>query len=1258
MTDIVNLKMAIESAEATANVREFERSFKDAMKGLEQSDKEIRAFRTLAADVRQGKVEIDALDAEMQKLVKTFNESRQVAADRDFLGIKPHAAVREEIERTRAAYERLKASGKLSMEEQAQAALKTEERIQQLDRSTNGWAESLVNARVALAQAGAAGAGLAVLVGQAIDFESAMGNVAKVVDASDEQLAGLAERIKDLSTELPISAEGLAQIAAAGGQLGVPIEKLDQFILLAAKMATAFDISAEQAGEAVAKLTNVFGLGLNQVEALGDAINVLGNTTAAREKDIVEVLTRIGGSSKQFGLAAEQAAALGAAMLSLGKSPEVAATGINALLTKLQTGEVQSAAFKNTLKALGTSAEQLAADIRNNPQKALDTFLGTLESINPAERSKVLAQLFGTEYQDDVAALVGSLAQYREALAKVGDGAGIAGAMTDEFKKRLQSSAAQLDLLKNSANTAAINIGTVFLPTLNAIASALATGSSALAAFAEQFPAITFVATSLVVVTAAAGALRLALASLGVVGAKSFGGLRGEIALLQTSVTGVTAKVGLLGAALRGVGVAAVAFDIGTWVGEWALQFEVVRQAGVALAAGLTRAFEQIRYAWEVVKAAFDDGTIEEATARHLARLQEIDDSYAQIFADASDENRALAESSKQAASAAKEQADATKEVTAAAEGGATGVSDLVKAYETLGITSQAELKKTADAAHDAFEVIFMQSESLKDTEAAWLKYAEVALRASGGVVTEQMRAEAATLGLTKRLDEMAVAAGGTEPAVDELAAAFKTLGITSQTELQKAAGAARKAYETIKQSGVSLDDQKRAWLAYAEAAIKANDGVATASLRAEAGALGLTAQLQQLEKTASPLSAAMQALAKSYDEQTKAAERETAATQQQVAGRVQAAQAALELAKAEGDAVEIRRAEIAVAEAQAEAALELAEAKQVEADVTWAKVSALEAEARADGQVTAAEQESIAVAKEAAAAKQLAADQAREHAEAELQRAKALKAVAAEMFSLTASAEQIAEQMGVAAEYADKFGKRLYELAQNSQSASRQMNALRAEAARYAESLAEVDEVLQQVEDGQMGLAELANYNIDRFWRLGEEDLRPLRDAIEDAKNRLEEMGATAAEKLMSLREELAELEGREADAEQMRQERRIRELESLLAEARAAGNRDAVRSYEDALRVLEDINRRRTRDANARQSGQSEPASLSRINEQRQSGMQGPQGGQVLGAMRLVKIDVTGLGAFRVPESDEQLAERVFRKLEEMARVSARRS
>ncbi len=172
----------------------------------------------------------------------------------------------------------------------------------------------------------------------AMTFESAMAEVRKVVDFPTPDGAGqLADTLERMTRTLPLTAEQLAEIAAAGGQLGLDAGALPAYVETVAKAATAFDMLPGAAGEAFAKLANVYAIPIGQIGGLGDAINQLSNNTAAKASEIVQATMRVGGQGRQFGLSAEQVAALSATLIGLGKAPEVAGTGINALLTKLQT---------------------------------------------------------------------------------------------------------------------------------------------------------------------------------------------------------------------------------------------------------------------------------------------------------------------------------------------------------------------------------------------------------------------------------------------------------------------------------------------------------------------------------------------------------------------------------------------------------------------------------------------------------------------------------------------------------------------------------------------------------------------------------------------------------------------------------------------------------------------------------------------------------------------------------------------------------
>lgn len=126
------------------------------------------------------------------------------------------------------------------------------------------------------------GAGLYAPISAAMKFESTMADVRKVVDFdTPQQFKEMSKDILELSQRIPMTAEGLGQIVAAGGQSGIARDELVGFAESAAKMGVAFDITADQAGEMMAKWRTAFKMNQTDVIALADKINYLGNTTAA-----------------------------------------------------------------------------------------------------------------------------------------------------------------------------------------------------------------------------------------------------------------------------------------------------------------------------------------------------------------------------------------------------------------------------------------------------------------------------------------------------------------------------------------------------------------------------------------------------------------------------------------------------------------------------------------------------------------------------------------------------------------------------------------------------------------------------------------------------------------------------------------------------------------------------------------------------------------------------------------------------------------
>ena len=334
----------------------------------------------------------------------------------------------------------------------------------------------------------AIGATVAFPIKKAIEFESAMADVVKVANLSKDETLKFGNALQELSTKIPIAADGLASIAASGAQLGISKDKLIDFTKVVAKMSTAFDMSANEAGDSVAKLMNVYGLSLSEVTKLGDALNHLSDNTAAKAKDMIEVLSRIGGTAKMFGLSSKEASALSDAFLAMGKPPEVAATAINALLTKLNTADKQGKKFQDGLRALGLNSVKIKMAIKNDPQKAIMMVLESLKRLDKQAQMGVLTDMFGAEYSDDIALLVSGLENYKKALRLTANESDYLGSMQKEFENRSATTANKLQLLGNSLTKIGIALGSVVLPPLQVGAEYLAKFFNGIAKLNEEFP--------------------------------------------------------------------------------------------------------------------------------------------------------------------------------------------------------------------------------------------------------------------------------------------------------------------------------------------------------------------------------------------------------------------------------------------------------------------------------------------------------------------------------------------------------------------------------------------------------------------------------------------------------------------------------------------------------------------------------------------------------------------------------------------------
>lgn len=516
-----------------------------------------------------------------------FKRNQAVASARDALGLKPHQEIRQEIERLKSAYKTLATSGKLSMGELAQAKVVLNQRIRELKDQTNGWAGGMERIKMSLAGLAAGAAAFLLPIREAMRFETAMSGVAKVVDAPKQKIEELGKALLHLTRTLPLTAVELANIAEAGGQMGIAAQDIESFVVITAKIATAFKMTAEDAGTTIGKLKNLYKLTIPDIEKLADAINTLGNNTNAVERDITRVLVEAGGMAQVFGLTGRQTAALAAAFLSLGVPVAAVDTSISAMLSKLQAANVGTSEFKQALAELGISADQLAIDIAENPQKALLEFLETLKRLDNKELSEKLVKLFGLEYQKSIATLIQGLDEYKRALGLAENETETAGAVNDEYARGLETLENQLNLARNAIQELAIQLA--LLETAKSVVVFFKDLVNGVTDLAKSFPMLSQLATMAGAVAASLGAIGLAASGFALLFGKAFEAARmlgSGFLLASQAMTGLGGAAALLSGAFTGLLLVLNAFAVdrihalikafGDWLG---LQTDIDRMS-------------------------------------------------------------------------------------------------------------------------------------------------------------------------------------------------------------------------------------------------------------------------------------------------------------------------------------------------------------------------------------------------------------------------------------------------------------------------------------------------------------------------------------------------------------------------------------------------------------------------------------------------------------------------------------------------------
>lgn len=417
-------------------------------------------------------------------------------------------------------------------------------------------------AQKGLVAAGAGAVALSIPAKLAIDFESAMADVKKVVDFdTPQQFKQMENDIISMSTRLPMAAKDIAAIYAAGGQSGIARNELTQFAETAVKMGVAFDITAEESGQAMAEMRTAFKMSQSEVTTLADKINYLGNNTPAAAKGIMDIVQRIGPLGEVGGFASGSIAALGATIRGMGVAEEVAATGIKNMMLALVAGESATKGQHNAYIELGMDAKKVAEGMQKDAEGTTLSVLKAISKMDKYKQAAMLKELFGSESLGSIAPLLTNMKALEDNLGKVADKQKYAGSMEKEYAARAETTANNIVLAKSAMAALGITIGNQLLPGVNSITEKFTDVIKSVQTWAQANPALSSSLTKIAVgaIAIVGGLSALSIGAIAIFGpmmmvAKGFGIAAGVSKILVGGLSGIVTVAKLSGGALIWLG--------------------------------------------------------------------------------------------------------------------------------------------------------------------------------------------------------------------------------------------------------------------------------------------------------------------------------------------------------------------------------------------------------------------------------------------------------------------------------------------------------------------------------------------------------------------------------------------------------------------------------------------------------------------------------------------------------------------------------
>ena len=341
---------------------------------------------------------------------------------------------------------------------QDRAAGDSEARSRRLTAGAAAWG------RAGLAGGVAAAGGFIYATKKAADFEDSLVAIQKKAALADEAMVGVRDQIMEIanSGDVAVPIEEIASAMERAAAAGLPVEEWREFATLSAKAADAFEMSAEDVGNAAAGFKNVLHMTNGELKTYFDLINGLADSGIADERDIVNFVDRAGATMQTMGFSPDETAAVGATAGNIKMQPDVAARMMNSVLPAIVAPSSDKA--EAALEKIVGNLKEFYALMKTNPMEGFMFFLDRVNKMDNFEALASLRDTVGTGFADEMMRLSVAQDELKKNQDYAANKTGYDGGLDKSYALKLGTLSAHIQMLQNKLSSLVIDAGTMGLP--------------------------------------------------------------------------------------------------------------------------------------------------------------------------------------------------------------------------------------------------------------------------------------------------------------------------------------------------------------------------------------------------------------------------------------------------------------------------------------------------------------------------------------------------------------------------------------------------------------------------------------------------------------------------------------------------------------------------------------------------------------------------------------------------------------------------